>query len=262
MSLQTLLSIVLIVLSDTKKEIRVSPKYALVVCVIATLIHHNVYKHSLIPAKSWGLVLLASIYFIMTLTLQQLLSVCRQFRLRESLQSLALRKPFGLFLALGVVFHGLSAASSSFIEEEHQIWYYLNNTVWILLYVMETKHLMNAKVSTNENEQSYQSVSVRSILPSQLKWIALFCGHLIARRLNQTGDKWLSIPDIGDWLQMEENRTWNSLFMSAALFLTYLTCMDFGSILTNVLTVTACMLIYYYRTLSGSVYFAGIKASE
>lgn len=96
----------------------------------------------------------------------------------------------------------------------------------------------------------------------QIGWILLFGGHLIGRRLNQTGDKWLNVPDIGDWLQMDEHRLANSFFTIGSLLLLHISCLDFGSILTNVLTLTACMLIYYYRTLKGSVYFAGIKSSE
>lgn len=97
---------------------------------------------------------------------------------------------------------------------------------------------------------------------SQLQWILIFGGHLIARRLNQTGDKWLNVPDVGDWLRMDEHRLWNSLFVGIALIAMHLTAMDYGNILTNVLTLTASILIYYYRTLTGSVFFAGIKPSK
>ena len=38
-------------------------------------------------------------------------------------------------------------------------------------------------------------------------------------------------------------------------------CGDYAGILTNILTFTAAMLILYYRTITGFVYFAGIKIS-
>lgn len=37
---------------------------------------------------------------------------------------------------------------------------------------------------------------------------------------------------------------------------------EFNGTLTNILTFTAAVLIYYFRALSGFVYFAGIKPSE
>lgn len=45
-----------------------------------------------------------------------------------------------------------------------------------------------------------------------ISWAFLFSIHVFLRRLNQTGDKWLTVPDIGDWLTMESNRLWNSIF--------------------------------------------------
>lgn len=201
---------------------------------------------------------MAAIHFVVLSNLQFLLKM-RNLEIVKSFKSILTMPKLCAFLVFGVVWHGVSMSSSSFIEEEHQTWYYLNNTIWIILYLMETKHLLNGKWT--EKKMSSKTEEHESLFQNQLKWALLFGGHLIARRLNQTGDKWLNTPDIGDWLQREENRIWNSLFMSSSLLCVYLTCMDFGSILTNVLTLTACMLIYYYRTLNGSVYFAGIKAS-
>lgn len=96
----------------------------------------------------------------------------------------------------------------------------------------------------------------------QLTWFYLLSSHLLARRMNQTGDKWVNVPDVGDWFVMEENRVWNSYFVAFSLFLMIINCSDYGSILTNVLTLTAVILIYYFRTLTGAIYFAGIKESE
>lgn len=239
-------------------EASVSLKNTSLIGLIASLLHYSLYGNSFIQLNVLAIPLIALIYFVIALNLQLLLRFNGKLEIAKSFKSLQSTNSFVVFLSFGVIFHGLSALSSSFIEEEHQMWYYLNNTVWIVLYLMETRHLLNVKSikkeTTNETNQS--------IIQNQLKWALLFCGHLIGRRLNQTGDKWLNIPDIGDWLQMEEHRTWNSLFVSASLLLLHLTCMDFGSILTNVLTITACILIYYYRTLKGSVYLAGIKPSE
>lgn len=236
----------------------ISSKYAVAFGLIASIIHYNVSDQTLWSSDIVAIPLAGIIYFVIALNIQLLSKLCRNIEILNSLKSLRSTTNFSKFLAFGIILHGISTISSSFIEEEHQIWYYINNTVWIILYLIETKHLLKAKSAKNPKPTQLEELSFAE---NQLKWFLLFGGHLIARRLNQTGDKWLSVPDIGDWLQLEENRTWSSFFASASLLLLYFACMDFGSILTNVLTITACMLIYYYRTLNGSVYFAGIKAT-
>lgn len=241
-------------------RISISYLFAVIFCLIACLFQYYLYGQSILQSNVLVLLLPALTHIFIATNIQIVAKLYRNIEILRTLKSLQSTTKFHKFLVFGIVFHGISASSSSFIEEEHQIWYYLNNTLWIGLYLMETRHLINAK--RTKNPKSNQTSENFSFIENQLKWALLFIGHLIARRLNQTGDKWLNIPDIGDWLQMEENRTWNSLFVSVSLLLLYLACMDFGSILTNVLTITACMLIYYYRTLNGSVYFAGIKATE
>lgn len=39
-------------------------------------------------------------------------------------------------------------------------------------------------------------------------------------------------------------------------------CTNYAGVLTNILAFTASALVYYYRTQTGAVYFAGIKSSE
>lgn len=204
---------------------------------------------------------------ICTLLLINIQLICEQFHFvrivscLEGLKNGPFLLKFGIF---GVLFHTISVLSSSFIEEEHQIWYYLNSTILCLLYLFELKYTMNSpNIDTRmKKTPSNSDNSKRITWTRQIGWLLLFVGHLIGRRLNQTGDKWLNVPDIGDWLQMDEHRLANSFFTTGSLLLLHISCLDFANILTNVLTLTACMLIYYYRTLKGSVYFAGIKASE
>lgn len=244
--------------ASNTKNVVIPLKQAMFLGLGFSLLHSNLFGSSLTNSSLTAIPLMGLIYFVAVLNIQFLLTLSRNVEIVNSLKAIRTTTKFCKFLTFGIIFHGISTASSSFIEEEHQIWYYLNNTIWIILYAIETRQLWNVKSSKTKTTNDVN----QSLTQHHLKWLLLFCGHLIARRLNQTGDKWLMVPDIGDWLQMEENRIWNSLFMSISLLLVYLTCMDFGSILTNVLTMTACMLIYYYRTLNGSVYLAGIKPSE
>lgn len=39
-------------------------------------------------------------------------------------------------------------------------------------------------------------------------------------------------------------------------------CIDYNGLLTNILTITAALLVYYYRAITGTVYFAGLKPSS
>ncbi len=69
------------------------------------------------------------------------------------------------------LFHIISLFSSSFIEEEHQCWYYLLST-YLLIITIEEKSLKNV--------------------------FMLILSRLI-RSWNQTGNKWLHLSDIGDF---------------------------------------------------------------
>lgn len=164
------------------------------------------------------------------------------------------------FLIVGMVCHAISTTSSSFIEEEHQIWYYFNCTLLVWLWWLDMRALWLKQQEQQSNEPSFRLTDLLNW--SQIQWLLIFAGHLIARRLNQTGDKWLNVPDIGDWLCMAEHKLANSLFMVGALIAMHLATIKFGNILTNVLTLTASVLIYYYRTLTGSVIFVGIQPSQ
>lgn len=103
------------------------------------------------------------------------------------------------FIAFGQIFSIFTLTSSSFIEEEHQIWYYFTNSLFVLFILWESRR-------------------------SKFSWISfvwrfafLMC-HVFIKRLNQTGDKWLALPDVGDWLVEEENRVWLNSFLGAGEF--------------------------------------------
>jgi hypothetical protein len=74
-------------------------------------------------------------------------------------------------LRLYPLFHIISLFSSSFIEEEHQCWYYLLSTYLLILTIEE----------------------------KSLKILFLFILSRLIRSWNQTGNKWLHLSDIGDF---------------------------------------------------------------
>jgi ethanolamine phosphate transferase 2 subunit G len=147
------------------------------------------------------------------------------------------------FLIFGCTFHTFSVASSSFIEEEHQTWYYLCNTVFIVLMLLEVKKVLNVferpeiifTVLSTMNVKSpkifgklYNRIASAQTAPSPnqntvealknlhnlvIKWTFFFIVHIILRRLNQTGDKFLNTPDIGDWLVQPDRQIWLSIIL-------------------------------------------------
>lgn len=85
--------------------------------------------------------------------------------------------------------HLMSLFSSSFIEEEHQIWYFIQTTqiYLILLIFVRSKRISNSK-------QPY------------LKYFFLVTmATRLLRSINQTGNKWAHLKDIGDLLKEFEN---------------------------------------------------------
>lgn len=87
-----------------------------------------------------------------------------------------------------LILHSLSLSSSSFVEEEHQTWYFFTLTAFSLLFVNHLKK--NNPVGAVSNSIRKETIE-----------IVMLVGLLrITQRWNSSGDKWAHLPDIGDWL--------------------------------------------------------------
>lgn len=137
-----------------------------------------------------------------------------------NIPSTFINSKFIWFLTFATLFHTFSLASSSFVEEEHQTWYFIAHTFLFVICIISLKKrqndqwFLNAELLKTDNRN--KRTGVRSILEQfffEFNWLVLLVLLLVGRRLNQTGDKWLVLPDIGDFLTMEENRLWNSFFV-------------------------------------------------
>ena len=87
-------------------------------------------------------------------------------------------------LLLGTVVHTFSLLSSSFVEEEHQTWYFL--TLTLLLGFVITS-------ATSASEPVSRRVRIGGVA-----LVACVLSRLV-RAWNQTGIKWADAPDVGDW---------------------------------------------------------------
>ncbi|XP_055348353.1 GPI ethanolamine phosphate transferase 2-like [Paramacrobiotus metropolitanus] len=105
-----------------------------------------------------------------------------------------------------LVFHASSFLSSSFIEEEHQMWYYWVSTVYLMLLW-------------------------RCLTEKKTKGMCYVLGLMVIQRVlrewNRTGDKWAGLPDVGDWLrEPDHNFSLNAvvgLSILSQLVLVYIT---------------------------------------
>ncbi|XP_073404071.1 GPI ethanolamine phosphate transferase 2-like isoform X2 [Dendrobates tinctorius] len=135
-----------------------------------------------------------------------------------------------LLLLVGTLGHVLSMGASSFIEEEHQTWYFLVNTLCLALsqemcrkYFLVRKrnkmstidldHEPQEDVYLNEIYDAHKKelgevrlTILERFIKDNEKWIALtspgvilICCRLL-RPLNQTGIQWIHRSDFGHWL--------------------------------------------------------------
>jgi len=90
------------------------------------------------------------------------------------------------FLLIGTILHAVSLGSSSFVEEEHQTFYFFCSSFVILFAISDH---------------------------GQSKWnlIGALVLMRISRSWNQTGDKWINEPDIEDWLNAPEHKAYLSI---------------------------------------------------
>ncbi|RZC32507.1 Phosphodiest and/or Metalloenzyme domain containing protein [Asbolus verrucosus] len=123
------------------------------------------------------------------------------------------------FLTIVSVLHPLSFLSSSFLEEEHQFWYFFAGTF----------------------------VSFK-LFDEPRSWVLMFATIRFLRTINQVGDKWAAVPDLADWLLKRENHLF--LQLACVLALSLSACSSF--MLTKrkcmfIVDVLVLFLIYLYR---------------
>ncbi|KAF6201932.1 hypothetical protein GE061_004328 [Apolygus lucorum] len=137
-----------------------------------------------------------------------------------------------LFCSL-IILHPISYLSTSFVEEEHFYWYFTFATLL-------------AYIAFKDN---------RTWKPLLL---LLFLQRFL-RNLNQTGDKWADLPDLGDWFSLPENQLYISFFCFTGLvFSTFANFKcnwqdDLNSTPDVILSIAQGVLTYLYNTAIGKV---------
>ncbi|XP_015438915.1 PREDICTED: GPI ethanolamine phosphate transferase 2 [Dufourea novaeangliae] len=114
------------------------------------------------------------------------------------------------FFPLGAFVHAISFGGSSFVEEEHQTWYFYWATLLILLlYNTATKFYSHLQL----NYKQYSNAQ------NCIKLLLLMIGHRILRKLNSTGDKYAHLPDIAGVLVEQESMLGMTVMLATALIL-------------------------------------------
>uniref|UniRef100_A0A8B9RHK5 Phosphatidylinositol glycan anchor biosynthesis class G n=1 Tax=Astyanax mexicanus TaxID=7994 RepID=A0A8B9RHK5_ASTMX len=127
-----------------------------------------------------------------------------------------------VLLLTGTVGHTLSLGASSFVEEEHQTWYFLLNTLCLAVFQdVCRKYFRERRQSSDEEEEgpllpstveedptraTFSPTAELGVSVGSEKWLALAtpiltlaCCRLL-RSLNQTGVQWAHLPDLSHWL--------------------------------------------------------------
>lgn len=130
-------------------------------------------------------------------------------------------------VVVATIVHAASLASSSFVEEEHQLWYFFGRSLLLALAIVDyqTRRAAANRLKVpgmgadlaSRNADEYMTRVERWFYRhgEGLAWLIVLTAHVGLSQLNRTGDKWLAVPDVGDWLVADANRTWNSVFVGA-----------------------------------------------
>ena len=103
----------------------------------------------------------------------------------------------GLVFVLNIL-RVFSFGSTSFIEEEHQSIYFSAITVVIAVW--------NINIKSSESSKKKEPMFIDNIGKRVGLLMIVLCLLRVARTINQTGDKWLHLPDFSDYLQKPENQ--------------------------------------------------------
>uniref|UniRef100_A0A8C4NHP1 Phosphatidylinositol glycan anchor biosynthesis class G n=1 Tax=Eptatretus burgeri TaxID=7764 RepID=A0A8C4NHP1_EPTBU len=105
------------------------------------------------------------------------------------------------FLQLGCVGHAMSQAASSFVEEEHMIWYFLLSSLWLMIGydVWQLNETCRWRDEHYTHKQMWWPKMVGLLI------VMVFCRLL--RGWNQTGVNWADQADISDWLNSPGNES-------------------------------------------------------
>ncbi|XP_014809291.1 PREDICTED: GPI ethanolamine phosphate transferase 2 isoform X4 [Calidris pugnax] len=193
-----------------------------------------------------------------------------------------------VLILAGTIGHVLSLGASSFIEEEHQTWYFLINTLCLVLCqelcrnhfllkecdpqhsttgrqnfdsIGEASECKNIDIPAAGNSKSGNATSSAEFIKGSDKWISLaspwiilICCRLL-RSLNQTGVQWAHRPDFGHWLTNSEHKPELSFLAAVSLLMIFFLVQRRCSLVSKIAMALGLLGVYSYRAAIGNVIF-------
>ncbi|KAM6150973.1 GPI ethanolamine phosphate transferase 2 isoform 2-T3 [Erethizon dorsatum] len=193
----------------------------------------------------------------------------------------------GLLLLLGTVGHVLSLGASSFVEEEHQTWYFLVNTLCLALsqetcrtYFLgddcELKHCFHTEPGTVGATCMQQDCTAceapragqagKGPWPSGARrghvhwavlagpWLVLACCRLL-RSFNHTGVQGAHRPDLGHWLTSSSHKMELSCLAALSLLMIFMLAQRGCSPMSKVALALGLVGVFCYRAAIGNLLF-------
>ncbi|XP_025852539.1 GPI ethanolamine phosphate transferase 2 isoform X2 [Vulpes vulpes] len=193
-----------------------------------------------------------------------------------------------VLILLGTMGHVLSLGASSFIEEEHQTWYFLINTLCLALcheiyrncllrddsepqqcphveeeFIRTAAALQDRSTGCDTLEPHGVSRSLTSLdtlrgyekwMVLASPWVILTCCRLL-RSLNQTGVQWAHRPDLGHWLTSSDHKAELSVLTALSLIVIFALVQRKCSLTSKVALALGLLGVYCYRAAIGNVLF-------
>ncbi|NXF37498.1 PIGG transferase, partial [Nyctibius bracteatus] len=193
-----------------------------------------------------------------------------------------------VLILAGTIGHVLSLGASSFIEEEHQTWYFLINTLCLVLCqelcrnnfllkecdpqhsttvkqnfdsIGETSECENIDILAAGDSKLGKATSSAEFIKGSDKWISLaspwiilICCRLL-RSLNQTGVQWAHRPDFGHWLTSSDHKSELSFLAAVSLLMIFFLVQRRCSLVSKIAMALGLLGVYSYRAAIGNVIF-------
>ncbi|XP_040821954.1 GPI ethanolamine phosphate transferase 2 isoform X2 [Ochotona curzoniae] len=231
--------------------------------VVCTSVENSCYLCSLSWLAAGGVMLLVSA--LLCAAMSALVKACQAGDLRKHPARPRPRwSELELLLLLGTLGHMLSLGASSFVEEEHQTWYFLVNTLCLALSQQMHRSFLedDQAVPTLPTADVACKVQARPVLPGDLRkwtvlaspWLVLVCCRML-RSLNQTGVQWAHRPDLGHWLTSSDHKAELSALAALSLLVIFLLTQRGCSPVSKGALALGLLGVYCYRVAVGNLLF-------